>query len=288
MALNKDVFRIRTISALIFAVVMVAAITWSPWTFLLLFAVIHWGCWVEYLRLLEKIYQTAFDFLVKAGFILTGFGWYFYFCGPHFQVNGYALKQLLGFPMMLAGFLVLAIGILRHGSPLNTKALGSAAMGLVYISLSWGLLLALRQDAGLHHATTPVAGWVYPMFLVASIWINDTMAYIVGSMVGKTPLTRISPKKTWEGTLGGIILAVGLMTAAAYYFEIPLTIGIGLAVIGAVVGTFGDLLESWLKRLAGVKDSGNMMPGHGGFLDRFDSLLLASPVAWGWVALMGL
>ncbi len=103
------------------------------------------------------------------------------------------------------------------------------------------------------------------------------MAYLVGSLIGKTPLSKISPKKTWEGTIGGVVLCVltiSLVGEATGYYSLELWIII--ASCCAVFGTLGDLLESKLKRLAKVKDSGTLMPGHGGFLDRFDSLLIAS------------
>ena len=132
---------------------------------------------------------------------------------------------------------------------------------------------------------------IIPITIISSIWINDTMAYLVGSFIGKTPLTKISPKKTWEGTLGGIILSIvvtGLIFSnlnpgivirhfqyyfSNYHFYI-------IAALCAIFGTLGDLFESKLKRMADVKDSGSFMPGHGGFLDRFDSLLIAVPAVW--------
>lgn len=126
-----------------------------------------------------------------------------------------------------------------------------------------------------------------PIIIILSIWINDTMAYIVGSLIGRTPFSKISPKKTWEGTIGGFILCV-----AAIFFIGFLVYGsindrvinyAVIALIASIAGTFGDLLESKLKRAAGVKDSGQLMPGHGGFLDRFDSLLLAIPFVWLYV-----
>ena len=123
------------------------------------------------------------------------------------------------------------------------------------------------------------------MLIIFSIWINDTMAYIVGSLIGKTPLSKISPKKTWEGTTGGIILSVIVITL----FLQPLLYWkylLGISLISALAGTFGDLLESKLKRMAGVKDSGSIMPGHGGFLDRFDSLILATPFVWLYVTFL--
>jgi phosphatidate cytidylyltransferase len=119
---------------------------------------------------------------------------------------------------------------------------------------------------------------IIPCGIIFSIWINDTMAYIVGSFIGKNPLSKISPKKTWEGTIGGIILCVAVITLIGYftgYYSVMDWIAISLC--AAVFGTLGDLLESKLKRMAAVKDSGNLMPGHGGFLDRFDSLLVAIP-----------
>jgi phosphatidate cytidylyltransferase len=98
----------------------------------------------------------------------------------------------------------------------------------------------------------------------------------VGSLIGKTPLSQVSPKKTVEGTLGGIILSVIVVTmASVYFFHLPTQPLLVLSILTAVAGTWGDLLESKLKRMAGVKDSGQIMPGHGGFMDRFDSLLLA-------------
>lgn len=119
------------------------------------------------------------------------------------------------------------------------------------------------------------------------MWINDTMAYIVGSIIGKTPLSAISPKKTWEGTIGGIVLCITVVTIASSYIPVLRNIHFihwtMISMIAAVMGTFGDLVESKLKRMAGVKDSGKIMPGHGGFLDRFDSLLIATPFVWLYV-----
>ena len=127
-----------------------------------------------------------------------------------------------------------------------------------------------------------------PCIIIFSIWINDTMAYVVGSLIGKTPFSKISPKKTWEGTAGGAILCVAVMVLFIYF--IPAAKAVlstwdvaAIAAICAIFGTAGDLLESKIKHLAGVKDSGSFLPGHGGFLDRFDSLLVATPFVWLYV-----
>jgi phosphatidate cytidylyltransferase len=166
-----------------------------------------------------------------------------------------------------------------------------SALGLVYISLSWGLLMDLENTNLMLIRSSHVTLFpcVIPIVLIACIWINDTMAYIVGSLIGKTPFSKISPKKTWEGTAGGAILCVlvaGLIGHFVYPLNalmVPRSFWIVIAAIAAIAGTAGDLLESKLKRMANVKDSGSFMPGHGGFLDRFDSLLVATPFVWIYV-----
>ena len=148
--------------------------------------------------------------------------------------------------------------------------------GLVYIVLPMVLLYFIYRIDDL-----------LPLMIILMLWCNDTLAYLVGSFIGKTPLSKISPKKTWEGTLGGIILTLIAVYIWSYFKETNLShaFWVGLALVVAVTGTFGDLLESKLKRMADVKDSGTMMPGHGGALDRFDSLLIAAPFAFIYVYL---
>jgi phosphatidate cytidylyltransferase len=143
--------------------------------------------------------------------------------------------------------------------------------GLGYIPLALGLLVQMRFQSLL-----------LPLILVLFIWMNDTMAYLSGSFVGKTPFfPAISPKKTVEGTIGGILFTMAFAAIWGYFVHwFPLWQWVGLALIASLVGTLGDLAESKLKRMAGIKDSGQIMPGHGGALDRFDSLLLAAPVAF--------
>jgi phosphatidate cytidylyltransferase len=128
---------------------------------------------------------------------------------------------------------------------------------------------------------------IFPTAILFSIWINDTMAYLVGSLIGKTPFSKVSPKKTWEGTIGGIIIClffVGFFFSKSGFYiysnKVENIHWFIIAAISGVFGTIGDLIESKLKRTAGIKDSGNILPGHGGFLDRFDSFLLATPLVW--------
>ena len=171
-------------------------------------------------------------------------------------------------------------------------------LGLIYITLSWVFFLDLHHFK-FSNATTGITApaWSqWPLFVFVCMWINDTMAYLVGSFIGKTPFSPISPKKTWEGTLGGILLTLLLGGVTADYLLGDLLMPGNLtpmasyhcyiiALLAAIAGTLGDLLESKFKRMAGIKDSGSILPGHGGFLDRFDSILVTTPVIWLYIRL---
>lgn len=229
MALDKKTFQTRTLTAIVFAAVMLVGLFVNVWTFLALMYVIMIGCLVEYVRLIFKIgYPTS--------------AW------------------LLPLAVIYIIFPVLMMIDMGTGYTLLTK--GPEADRLV--TESWSPLI--------------------PIAIIFSIWINDTMAYIVGSLIGKTPFSKISPKKTWEGTAGGAILCVIVIVVLGSVIPaaktIPVIQWIVIAALCAIFGTLGDLWESKLKRMANVKDSGSFMPGHGGFLDRFDSLLLAAPAVW--------
>lgn len=195
---------------------------------------------------------------------------------------------MLLFSIVMMGCIVEFMRILRRIAPRQFVAL--SFLSLLYIVLPILLLADMAvqfqvfssRQQGVSYAT--LFSPLFPCAVIFSIWINDTMAYIVGSMIGKTPFSKISPKKTWEGTGGGALLCVVVIAALSRLIpaarEISLQHWIAVAALAAVFGTLGDLLESKLKRMAGVKDSGRIMPGHGGFLDRFDSLLIATPFVW--------
>lgn len=158
-----------------------------------------------------------------------------------------------------------------------------SGVGLIYITMPVLMMIDLRSGGHFFNGdlSSTVNGKIIPCTILFSIWINDTMAYLVGSMIGKTPFTKISPKKTIEGTIGGILLCVVTIALAALFSKLlPVSHAIVIAAICGVFGTLGDLLESKIKRMADVKDSGSFMPGHGGFLDRFDSMLVAIPAVW--------
>ncbi len=290
MAFNLQTFKTRALTAAIFVIIMLAGLLWNRWSFLLLFSVIHFGCWIEYQKLIGLIdprYQTITP-LHKYGVMLSGWFFMLFMTGNGFSINNIPINKI-GRLLLLVSGVVLPLFLILLKKRFSVRPLLYSFTGLLYISLSWALMMNIRS-MGIKSFGSFISedkGWIIPIVLIASIWINDTMAYIVGSFIGKTPFSKISPKKTWEGTVGGAILCVAAVSLGGYYLFHSSNI-IALVVISsiaAVVGTAGDLLESKLKRRAGVKDSGQIMPGHGGFLDRFDSLLLATPFVWLYLVL---
>lgn len=281
MAFNWKTFWTRAFTALIFVAVMMAGLLYNEWSFFLLITVVHFGCWREYLILIEKICTDKLHPYLKLGFCLTGFHIVLLFC-ERLSISGYSLAKNFSLPFLIAGFGLMILGVFKQ-KQLKLKKVGAAALGFLYISLSWALLLDLRFSTDIRimkdDQLSAQSGFYLPILLIIGIWINDTCAYLVGSMIGKTPFSKISPKKTLEGTIGGALLCVAAVTLLLqFWFQWPVLLGISL--IAAIAGTAGDLMESKIKRMAGVKDSGRIMPGHGGFLDRFDSLIVAIPFVW--------
>jgi phosphatidate cytidylyltransferase len=159
---------------------------------------------------------------------------------------------------------------MRQGNSLH--ALSSSFMSQLYVALPISLMTVIYR--------------ISPnvlLLLFVLVWVNDTFAFLTGSLFGRHKLwVRISPKKSWEGLIGGVVFTVGIAALCGYLFR-PQLAGFGadaMAIVGVIVAvsaTFGDLIESMIKRTVGVKDSGNLIPGHGGILDRIDSLLLVMP-----------
>ena len=177
---------------------------------------------------------------------------------------------------LIATFLLLALTYLFNLGPLDQLIyrLGWQAMGLIYLPLLLGHLVLLRQ-------LPDGRGWVF--LVLFAVMACDSLAYFVGSSIGKHKLyPAVSPKKSIEGGLGGLVgSCLGVWLAAALFlpdFGMQLIILVGLLI--GVVGQIGDLFQSLLKRACGVKDSGGIFPGHGGILDRLDSLLFAFPLAY--------
>ncbi|MFY8165842.1 MAG: phosphatidate cytidylyltransferase [Sediminibacterium sp.] len=279
MAFNFSVFKVRAASAVIFALIMVSGLLWSERSFFQLFLIIQFGCLYEYQKLMRLIFPNYVNVTAvhKWGVLAMGMGVMFAHSSNTISIGNLVLQKI-GMPMVglvLVGILVSEL----INKKFNAKNWAITIFGLLYISFSLSLFFPLR--AYMANTFFGDFGYAIPLILISTIWVNDTMAYLVGSFIGKTPLSSISPNKTWEGTIAGIILSVVLVTKVmGIYIPVSEKVILYISIVASIAGTFGDLFESKLKRLAGVKDSGKMMPGHGGFLDRFDSIILATPFVW--------
>ncbi len=184
-----------------------------------------------------------------------------------------------GAPPLEAVFFLFVLGIaaltLWTRRPLveALPAAGSSASGLILVAFP------LSYATRLHGAGTQ--GPALLLFALVIVWVGDTAAYFFGRSIGKHALApHLSPKKTWEGTAASFLSSVIVALAFRNWLNVPLPHLLGMAAVGNVAGQIGDLLESAYKRSAGVKDSGSLLPGHGGILDRIDALILAIPVVW--------
>jgi phosphatidate cytidylyltransferase len=285
MALNLQAFKTRAITAVVFVIVMLFGLLWDRWSLVLLFTIINFGCWWEYFKLVEKINAVKISegvkyfFLSVSGIIMYCAAFPYYSFDKLIMISGNEVS--VKYLFLVIAFLLLVIFVLQNRQ-VPSKAKWMCFAGFLYITLPCILIIDLRTYFSLQHRDVRLE--VLPCGIIFSIWINDTMAYIVGSMIGKTPFSKISAKKTWEGTIGGALLCIVVIALLGWWTKFyTVQDWIMIAAICAVFGTLGDLLESKLKRLAGVKDSGAIMPGHGGFLDRFDSLLVATPLVWLYV-----
>lgn len=180
-------------------------------------------------------------------------------------------------------YLLVAELYAKSPDPINNWAY--TMMSQLYIALPFSLLSVL---AFRYTAEGTVYTYIVPLSVFVFLWINDSGAYCCGSLLGRHKLfPRISPGKSWEGSVGGVVFVVIAAVLISHFSTMynMNTLGysmaewIGLGVVVAVFGTWGDLIESLLKRTLGIKDSGSILPGHGGMLDRFDSSLLAIPAA---------
>jgi phosphatidate cytidylyltransferase len=164
---------------------------------------------------------------------------------------------------------------------LSTKRPMVEALPAAGISSSGLILVALPLTYAIRLHGAEADGPKLLMFVLVITWVGDTAAYFVGRAMGEHPLAPVlSPKKSWEGTIASILGALLVAVVFARWLTVALPHLLAMAVLGNIAGQAGDLLESAYKRSAGVKDSGSLLPGHGGVLDRIDALILAIPVVW--------
>lgn len=270
---------IRAITGAVFVAIMVVGISFRPDVMILLFAAITGLTIWEFAGLVNQSENVAVN-----RFISTAAGIYFFLA-----VAGYCsgLTPSAAFVPYLLTVVYLLVSelYLKQTNPINNWAY--TMLSQMYIALPFSMInvLAFRS--------TPDGNvtfeWLLPLSLFIFLWTNDTGAYCSGSLLGRHKLfPRISPGKSWEGSIGGAVFV--MIAAAIIYFlnvgqtdglvaGMPLWQWLGLGLVVVVFGTLGDLVESLFKRTLGIKDSGNILPGHGGMLDRFDSSLMAIPAA---------
>ncbi|MDR2804513.1 MAG: phosphatidate cytidylyltransferase [Dysgonamonadaceae bacterium] len=260
-------FLLRTWTGLVYVIVITVGILGNSYTFSALFSIVTVVCLWEFYHLVNAQKRTQINAWYNC------FGGWILFVSSYLYASGITSHAI--FLAYLAYIVLVFVSELyeKKQDPITHSAY--IFLGHCYITLPFSLLNRLAfsvDDTGAIH--------YYPALILALmvfIWMNDTGAYLVGSLFGKHRLfERISPKKSWEGFFGGLLLAVAVSFLFAHFEpDISAFHWIGLAVVVAIFATWGDLVESLIKRTLEVKDSGNILPGHGGFLDRFDSLLLA-------------
>lgn len=259
-------FLTRTITAIIFAAASIAAIYFEGYihAYFLLFTSI---ALIEYFKMLGNKKRKSINQL----YVLFGIVSYVTFALTQQQKISTSFVYL---PILFFVIVNIIELYLKDNHPFENIAI--VLTSFLYVVLPFSLYTHLG------YLQSSVYNFEIPMGLLFLIWANDSGAYLFGITLGKNRLfERISPKKSWEGFFGGLIIAI--LTAyilSSYFNSIERIHWIVISIIVVVIGTYGDLVESMLKRSKGIKDSGSFMPGHGGALDRFDALLLAAPMVY--------
>ena len=203
------------------------------------------------------------------------------FAASFLYFSGVISTPVIFFPYLFY-FMLLFISelFLKKQNPI--LSLAYSVLGQIYLAIPFSLLNFIAFSyTGTYH-------YVYILALFVLIWVDDSFAYVSGMTLGRHKMfERVSPKKSWEGFIGGAICTVLASLVFAFYFPGLSTLGwIGFAVIVIIFGTLGDLIESLMKRTLNIKDSGTILPGHGGILDRFDSLIFAIPALAAYLGLL--
>lgn len=262
----------RSITGIIFVACLVGCILTGPIPFTILFALITALSIYEFGSIVNRTNHVQMNRTISA---LAGV--FLFLCFGYIGVVPGSNEIFIPY-LLLIIYLLISELYKKQPNPVNNWAY--SMMSQVYIALSFSLLnvLAYHSDSA-----TSISQYnpILPLSIFIFNWVNDTGAYCTGMLFGKHRLfERISPKKSWEGSIGGAVFSMIAAYILSLYFPFLNTIEwLGLGLVVVVFGTWGDLTESLLKRTLGIKDSGNILPGHGGMLDRFDSTILAIPAA---------
>lgn len=263
-------FLTRTITGAVYVTVLIGStLLYPPIAFALLILVLIAIGLHEFYKLFKVHYQPNIILGITSGLLLFA-GVFFYSVGELQNLNVF----LALLPIVSALFIVELYR--KKENPFQNIAL--TFLGIIYIALPFSLLYLLGFNELSFKGFNPqiILGFFF------LLWTSDTGAYLVGISIGRHPFfPRISPKKSWEGFIGGVIFTLLISLFISKYFTVlTQTDWLVIASIIAVFGAIGDLVESLLKRSLGVKDSGNILPGHGGILDRFDSVIFAAPLIY--------
>jgi phosphatidate cytidylyltransferase len=292
MALNLKTLTTRSLTAVVFVTVLLACVCNNYISFTSLFFVVAiWGLH-EFYQLSEKLGAKPYKPIgYLAGFCMFGYS----IVANSNLALFFPTENILAYILVFMFFVfVIALFDDHKNTILNIT---HTLSGLIYAVLPFMVLVNISCMDKAYTFNNPTGNrwkdiapynYHYVLGIILLIWASDVFAYLVGSLIGKNKLyERISPGKTWEGTIGATLLTIGCSFIIAHsYTELPIKHWIVISVIVSVFGTIGDLVESMLKRQAGVKDSGKIMPGHGGILDRFDSLLFVAPFIYAYLTLV--
>lgn len=266
--LNLKNLGTRILTGIVFVSILLLGILWNQYSFLVIFSLVSVWALFEFYTLIIK------EAKVPLNRTLNTVGGFFLFIGSYlcFSTSGNFLFYFVPYIIYLL-YLFVSELFLKRPNPI--MSLAYAVLGQIYLALPLALfnyLAFVYEGNGLYHYAMLLALFIF-------IWVNDSFAYLSGSMFGKHRMfERISPKKSWEGFAGGVIFTIiAAIIYANFFTQLSYGAWIGFALVTIVFGTLGDLIESLFKRTLNVKDSGNLLPGHGGILDRIDSVIFALP-----------
>ena len=272
----KENLIIRSVTGLVFVLVVVGCTIWHPLSYALLFATISGLTTWEFCTLMNKYQDCQIN-----RFVTTVASVYLFGAVLAFNANITGAEIFIPYLITIVYLLVTELYFPKNNVLQNWSL---TMMSQLYVALPFALLNTLSFISVKHDV---FYNWMFPLSVFIFLWSGDSAAYFFGTWLGKHRLfPRISPKKSWEGTFAAFIMALLVSQVIAYFDygfsvnELPNRLAwAGMSVVVIGFGTWGDLVESLVKRKLGIKDSGKILPGHGGMLDRFDSSLLAVPMA---------
>ena len=267
----------RALTGIVYVLLLVGCTYYSPISAFFFFAIVSAATLWEFGTLVNRHQQAQLPRPINAmaGIVLAAAVWLCTIASPQ-------AGQMFALYGLLLLYIIVSALYRQSEKPLSSWAYALASQ--IYVALPFALmpLLGIAYDA---EKGILSYNWIYPLSLFIFLWVNDSFAYICGCSLQKyIPVKlfpRISPKKSWIGSIGGGLFTL-LAASAIWWWQpetMPLHRWLGFGLVVVVFGTWGDLVESLIKRQFGIKDSGNILPGHGGLLDRFDSALLTIPAA---------